>query len=317
MRRIFREQRLFVGICALVILLSLAYIAGWYANRGRISDEGERYRAMYSPPPIATETPAPSASPTPPPSPTPSPTQSPTASARAIAMSPAPDELLAPLATPDESTLIFALPTNPPAQESFSELLRFNPDTVGFLSVEGAIELPVVQKENDNEYYLTHNFACAEAREGALFLDGANRPGDQNQIVYGHNMKDGTMFGGLSDFGNGEFLRRHAVIRFDTIYENAAYVPFAMFEASMDADSAHYFDVRQIAFDETSLELFVLKLKGRSALELPVDVAFGDELLTLVTCSYADEDGRYIVALRKLRPGEDERQMRDLIAGAL
>ena len=139
---------------------------------------------------------------------------------------------------------------------------------------------------------------------------------DENLIVYGHNMRNGTMFGELSSFGEREFLLENAVVRFDTLYENALYVPFAMFEASMDENDGHYFDVRQIVFDETSFELFVLKLRGRSVFDVPVEVEYGDQLLTLVTCSYNDDDGRYIVALRKLREGETEEEMRALMAEA-
>ncbi len=221
-----------------------------------------------------------------------------------------------PLPTPNEDTIVYALPTEPPPQESFAELLRYNPDTVGFLTIGGIVDLPVVQRENDNEYYLTHAYSGEEAREGALFLDGANRLSDENLIVYGHNMRNGTMFGKLSSFGEREFLLENAVVRFDTLYENALYVPFAMFEASMDENDAHYFDVRQIVFDETSFELFVLKLRGRSVFDVPVEVEYGDQLLTLVTCSYNDDDGRYIVALRKLREGETEEEMRALMAEA-
>ena len=218
-----------------------------------------------------------------------------------------------PLPTPNEDTIVFSLPTEPPPQESFAELLRYNPDTVGFLTIGETVDLPVVQRENDNEYYLTHAYSGEEAREGALFLDGANRLSDENLIVYGHNMRNGTMFGELSSFGEREFLLKNAVVRFDTLYENALYVPFAMFEASMDENDGHYFDVRQIVFDETSFELFVLKLRSRSVFDVPVEVEYGDQLLTLVTCSYNDDDGRYIVALRKLREGETEEEMRALM----
>jgi len=317
-----RRHRMFLGACALVLLLSLIYVVFWYANRARVEDESLKYREMYSPAPIVEVTPSPSQTPMPPASPTPRPTASPTPSAEptpsatAPGMPPAPDVALKPLATPDEGTLVLALPTNPPVQENFSELLLYNPDTVGFLTVGDEISLPVVHRENDNDYYLAHSFAGKESKEGALFLDGANRLNDPNLIVYGHNMRDGTMFGRLSMYGGAEFLKEHAVVRFDTIYENAAYVPFAMFAASMDEDSGSYFDVRQIVLDETSFELFILKLRNRSARDVPVDVTYGDQLLTLVTCSSAEEDGRYIVALRRLRPGETEEDVRALVAKA-
>ncbi len=328
-----RRHRLFCLACALIMLACIAYAASYFAEESRVRREGETYRAMYSPAPLDTEAPAATASPTPtqaatptpgaPATPTtiptpdattaPAPTAAPTASP-----TPTPLPLVedVPLPTPNEDTIVFSLPTEPPPQESFAELLRYNPDTVGFLTIGETVDLPVVQRENDNEYYLTHAYSGEEAREGALFLDGANRLSDENLIVYGHNMRNGTMFGELSSFGEREFLLKNAVVRFDTLYENALYVPFAMFEASMDENDGHYFDVRQIVFDETSFELFVLKLRGRSVFDVPVEVEYGDQLLTLVTCSYNDDDGRYIVALRKLREGETEEEIRALMAEA-
>ena len=324
-----RRHQLFCLACALIILGCVAYVAGYFAEQSRVRREGEVYRAMYSPAPLKTEAPiapptatatatptaspaptaTPAASPTPAATPSPSPTATPSPT-------PEPQVMDEPLPTPNENTIVLSLPTEPPPQESFAELLRYNPDTVGYLTIGEIVDLPVVQRENDNEYYLTHAYSGEEAREGALFLDGANRLSDENLIIYGHNMRNGTMFGELSSFGEREFLLKNAVVRFDTLYENALYVPFAMFEASMDENDGHYFDVRQIVFDETSFELFVLKLRGRSVFDVPVEVEYGDQLLTLVTCSYNDDDGRYIVALRKLREGETEEEMRALIEEA-
>ena len=326
-----RRHQLFCLACALIILGCVAYVAGYFAEQGRVRREGEVYRAMYSPAPLETQAPVATATATPTAIPTatstaiptaaisPTPAATPTATGSPTpAPTPTPEAQVVdePLPTPNENTIVLSLPTEPPPQESFAELLRYNPDTVGYLSIGEIVDLPVVQRENDNEYYLTHAYSGEEAREGALFLDGANRLSDENLIIYGHNMRNGTMFGELSSFGEREFLLKNAVVRFDTLYENALYVPFAMFEASMDENDGHYFDVRQIVFDETSFELFVLKLRGRSVFDVPVEVEYGDQLLTLVTCSYNDDDGRYIVALRKLREGETEEEMRALMAEA-
>ena len=319
-----RRHQLFCLACALIILGCVAYVAGYFAEQSRVRREGEVYRAMYSPAPLETQAPVATATATAIPTAAISPTPAATATAAgsptptaspAPAATPTPEAQVVdePLPTPNENTIVLSLPTEPPPQESFAELLRYNPDTVGYLTIGEIVDLPVVQRENDNEYYLTHAYSGEEAREGALFLDGANRLSDENLIIYGHNMRNGTMFGELSSFGEREFLLKNAVVRFDTLYENALYVPFAMFEASMDENDGHYFDVRQIVFDETSFELFVLKLRGRSVFDVPVEVAYGDQLLTLVTCSYNDDDGRYIVALRKLREGETEEEMRALM----
>ena len=216
-----------------------------------------------------------------------------------------------PIPTPDSDTLVIALPTAPPIQLSFSKLLSANPDTVGFLEIEEMLSLPVVQRPNDNEYYLDHSFEGAKALEGTLFLDGMNRlaPEDDCLIVYGHNMKNRTMFGRLSAYGDISHLRQHPVVHFDTIYENRSYVAFAAFSASMVQGDSRYFDVRNFIFDEDGFDKFVLKLQSRSVFKTPVDVRYGDRLLLLVTCDYSNREGRFILALRQLRPDENEGNM--------
>ena len=216
-----------------------------------------------------------------------------------------------PIPTPDGDTLVIALPTAPPVQDSFSALLAANPDTVGFLEIEGMLSLPVVQRPNDNEYYLDHSFEGAKALEGTLFLDGMNRlvPEDDCLIVYGHNMKNRTMFGRLSAYADVIHLRQYPVVHFDTLYENRNYVAFAAFSASMTPGDSHYFDVRNFIFDEDGFDKFVLKLQGRSVFTSPIDVRYGDHLLLLVTCDYSNREGRFILALRQLRADENEGNM--------
>ena len=261
--------------------------------------------------PIIRETGAPTAtpseisqSPTAPPEAEASPTTPPVAGPDA-GMPVAVDE---PIPTPDGDTLVIALPTVPPVQESFGPLLALNPETVGFLDIEGMLSLPVVQRQNDNEYYLDHSFEGANALEGTLFLDGMNRlvPEDDCLIVYGHNMKNKTMFGRLSAYGDINHLRQYPVVRFDTIYENRSYVAFAAFSASMKPGDARYFDVRHFIFDEAEFDKFVLKLQSRSVFTSPIEVRYGDRLLLLVTCDYTNREGRFILALRQLRPDENE-----------
>ena len=257
--------------------------------------------------PVVVDVPLPSATVVPAtaaPEVTPSPTAAPVVTPDADM--PVPVDVLLP--TPDADTLVFALPTAPAVQESFRSLLDLNPETVGFLEIEGMLSLPVVQRQNDNEHYLTHNFEGAKAQEGALFLDGMNRlvPEDDCLIVYGHNMKNKTMFGQLSAYEDINHLHQHPVIHFDTLYENRSYVVFAGFTASMEAGNSRYFDVRHFIFDDVEFDKFVLKLQSRSLFKSPVEVVPGDHLLLLVTCDYTNKEGRFILALRQLRPDETE-----------
>lgn len=297
-------RRAVIALCAVILLGGAFYVGAWLARRSSIIERNNSYAELYQPNPtsvsfvtLAPETQSSAAEPTE--VSTESPVQSPTES-------PLPSIVDQPIATPNSETLVIALPTQPPVQSSFSDLLKLNSETVGFLRIDGIASLPVVQRENDNEFYLTHNFEQAEADEGALFLDGMNRlyPEDDCLIVYGHNMHNGTMFGELDHYGEVDFLKAHPLVYFDTLYENRTYVPIAAFPASMTPDSGSYFDVRQIALDESSFELFVMRLKSRSVLEIPVNARYGDRLLLLVTCDYTKDDGRFILALRQLRTNE-------------
>ena len=243
----------------------------------------------------------------------PSPTPSPAFTAPVFEI--AQDATRAPLATPDAETYVYALETPPPTQSSFADLLATNPDTVGFLRIGDVLSLPVVQRQNDNEYYLNHSFSLEESIAGTLFLDGANRlvPEDACLIVYGHNMRNGTMFHHLCDYDALDFLKENALVRFDTIYQNRAYVPFAVLTVTADPDSARHVDIRKFAFDGAEFEDYVDALRDRSIWNIPVDVAWGDSVLLLVTCEYTHDNGRFVVALRALRDGEGEDEMRALV----
>ena len=341
------DARFFISfICVALMIVCAAYMISWEIHKVRIERANAAYQALYAqsetsaPPetevpaaiptasastgaPTRTPTASPTAAPTntstavPTNAPTDAPTDAPDAnepSAEAIAV----DATLVPRATANADTLVFSLETPPPVQESFAELLALNPETVGYLRVGESISLPVVQRRNDNDYYLNHSFEGEESIAGTLFLDGSNLlvPEDDCLIIYGHNMRNGTMFHALSLYESADYVRENPVVRFDTIYENRLYVPFAAFTATMDEGSERYLDIRQFLFDEASFELFTLKMEKLSAVETGVDVRYGDKLLLLVTCEYLYDNGRFVVALRELRPDETEAQMRSLLQSA-
>ena len=243
--------------------------------------------------PTAISTPSPTPAPTPIPVPTPSPT---------------------PRATADADTLVYALETPPPVQESFQALLARNPETVGYIRIGEEISLPVVQRKNDNDYYLNHNFDGEDSNGGTLFLDGSNLlvPEDMNLIVYGHNMKNGTMFRPLTQYADMDFLKTHGTVYFDTIYQNRAYVPFAVLTASMEPDSDSYINIRKFLFEPDEFDAYVSRLQALSIYDMEVDVRYGDSILLLVTCEYTHNSGRFMVALRAVRDDETEIQMNEL-----
>lgn len=345
-----KGQRLITFTLLLPIMLYCAgYIVSWKINKSHIEKNNAAYSELYqsaavtnaptgaplatpteqisatdAPTAAPTATQAPTAAPTDTPAPTntpeataaPAPTSAPTAAPTSSpAMDVAVDEALIPDGTPDADTLVYSIATPPPVQESFSELLALNEETIGFLKVGNHISLPVVQRKNDNSYYLNHSFEGEDSNAGTLFLDGANllSPKDSNLIIYGHNMKNGTMFHPLIAYSELPNLQKMGLVQFDTIYENKKYVPFAVFSATTEAGSDRYLDLRQFIFDEQSFELFVLKMQKYSFFDIPIDVQYGDKILLLVTCEYVYDNGRFVVALREVRPEEDESRLQELL----
>ena len=207
--------------------------------------------------------------------------------------------------------------TLPPMQESFAELYAQNPHVVGWLEMDPDIALPVVQW--DNSFYMDHDFDGNEDVAGTLFEDSRNSldPQDDHILIYGHNMKDGSMFGSLNNYRNVGFLRNTVCIEFNTIYGDAQYVPFALFDASMTKDDPNYFKLIRLNFsEEQPFDAFLADVQSRSLFNIPVDVNENDQLLSLVTCSYSMDTGRFIIMCRKLREDETPEQMSALLQQA-
>ena len=298
------ERRLVVVLCALIVMLgSLLYMIHYESTRRDILRRNAEYSALYTAPTLA---PAVASSPTPtaPAEVTPTPEPAPSDEV-------AVDQTRAPLATPDAETLVVSMETPPPVQESFNALLAANPETVGFLSIDDVLALPVVQRPNDNEFYLDHGFDLEENLGGTLFLDGSNLlvPEDGCLIVYGHNMRNGTMFRPLISYEDPSFLKENALVRFDTLYDNRVYVPFAALTVTAEPDSERYLNLRQFTFDRSGLERFVKSLRALSVWSSPVEVEYGDRILLLVTCEYTHDNGRFVLALRAQRDDEAPDQL--------
>ena len=195
----------------------------------------------------------------------------------------------------------------PQVQADFADLYAQNPHLVAWLEAGDAISLPVVHY--DNEFYLDHDFYGKSDAAGTLFLNAANSlwPQDRHLLIHGHNMKDGSMFATLTRFREQDWLRQNPVVYLRTIYDEqpTAYVILSVFDASMDEGANGYFDLGRVEFDtEEQFLAFAQELKDVSLFDAPVDVQAGDQLLSLVTCSYFHENGRLTVTCRKLRDGE-------------
>lgn len=188
---------------------------------------------------------------------------------------------------------------------SYRTLLKQNRDFVGWLTVDGTlIDHPVMYTPYDPEKYLHRSFSQEESSEGLPFIDYRCRlnPDSDNLIIYGHNMKNGDMFATLTRYQEESFYKKHPQIEFDSAVELRRYeVAYAFF------DRIYYQDENLFKFynfiDASSPEEFneaLTQFKQKSIYDTGVPVAYGDHLITLVTCTYQVENGRFVVVAKRV-----------------
>ena len=186
------------------------------------------------------------------------------------------------------------------------ELKKKNEDIIGWIEIEGTnINFPVVQG-TDNEYYMKHTYNKENSTDGAIFLDKNydwNIP-SSNLLLYGHNNKNGTMFQNLLKYKDESFYKKHPTIRFTTINDDSQYEIISAFLSRV------YYEDEQNVFryyyfinanDETEYNNYVEESKKASLYDTKKSAEYGEQLLTLSTCSYHTEDGRFAVVAKKVK----------------
>ena len=179
----------------------------------------------------------------------------------------------------------------------FIELLKKNPDTVGWIEVKGTnINYPIVQT-TDNSYYLTHAFDKTNNEAGWVFMDYRNDPinFNQNTIVYAHSRLTGTMFGSLKNILNSSWYtnKDNYIIRLSTPTENTMWQVFSVYTIPKES----YYITPSFNSSESYGE-FLNTMKSRSEVEFSAEVNTNDKILTLSTCK--DNFGNRVVMHAKL-----------------
>ena len=310
-----------IALCTVVLILSGTMLIRYYSQIHRANHASGQLRELYqqqetaipvqtlAASPVAASSPEPVAETDEPPSPTSVPTPT-----------------IKPLQTPDAGSFLAQWPSKYPGNESmriqdrFTPLRQQNRDIVGWLTIEGVVDEPVFQR--DNNYYLTHDATSAKNPTGALFLDeNCNlRTVPMQTLIHGHNMKEGAMFGSLKKYKvkDAVFYKEHPFIQFDSLYESATYVIFSVAEVNVVAGNTHYFPFwHRFSFqDYESFRQYVSLAKEYSRFKVDIDVQPGDRLLTLATCSSGDDDLRLIIMARMVREDEDTIRLANQIYSA-
>jgi len=206
--------------------------------------------------------------------------------------------------------------TEPPMFERAAELYQQNSDTVGYIRIKNImVDYPVVQipdnPEIGNSFYIDHDFNKEYSKAGAIFLDyRANFGSDENLhsdnlVVYGHNMRNDTMFGSLRRYRQDySFYEKNSIIELSSNYKDYKYEIFGFFIVSGSATSDFKYWNKVDFSDEDDFNQYVNQVRRRTPINIDVDVEYGDKLIALSTC-YSDADNsRFVVVGRRLSDDE-------------
>lgn len=197
-----------------------------------------------------------------------------------------------------------ALPTEDGVLPQYQALWEKNQDLAGWLSIEGtAIDYPVMHTAQDEEYYLRRAFDRSNSVSGTPFLAAGCFTGCGNYIIYGHNMKDGSMFAALLNYADDTFWEEHPTIRFDTLEETGTYQVLAAFyidvSLSEDGVAFPFYEYTGLR-DEAIFQEYLAQVGDRALYSTGVTAEFGEQLLTLSTCSYNTSDERFVVVAKQV-----------------
>ena len=193
------------------------------------------------------------------------------------------------------------VPSEVPIAVDFEKLRKENKDVIGWLySTATPINYPILQTD-DNEYYLTRDFHREKSSGGALYFDFRNNVSapDENLILYGHRMKDDSMFGSLVDYINEPYAKEHPKMYLLTEGQNYRVEIFAC--RTVRATSLHYFET--VFYDDASYQGYLDKALEQSYWKAPFAVDTTYPTLTMVTCStYGHADDPRLLVHGRLIP---------------
>ena len=176
----------------------------------------------------------------------------------------------------------------------FAGLKKENSDCIGWIRFPGLdISYPIMQGD-DNDYYIKHTFNGTQLTAASIFADSANKSdfSDDNTFVYGHNMKNKSMFGRLNDYKDESFYKEHSGFYIYTPDYTYYYTIFSCYLAAVEGEA----DSFNISFaSNEDYAAYQQTVKGRSEYDTGVTVDGSRKMITLMTCNKAGYDYRFLV----------------------
>lgn len=199
---------------------------------------------------------------------------------------------------------------DPAIPNPYTESFLANEDMAGWLLVPGTvIDYPIMWTPEDEEYYLYKGFDKKKNSNGCLILDtdSCTNPLTTNLIIHGHNMKSGAMFGNLTDYESEEYFKEHSDVILHTKECQRNYKVIAVFYSQVYKKTDNVFKFYKFFQANTEEEFndFYNNIKELSIYDTGVTAEFGDNFITLSTCAYHVDRGRFVVVAKEVEPGSN------------
>ncbi len=187
--------------------------------------------------------------------------------------------------------------TEPVERRNLAPLYVQNSDFLGWLCIPGTgIDYPVMHTPDEPQKYLRHNFEGEYSASGVPFLDYRCTAESDDLIIYGHNMRNNTMFGTLRRYTDRAYLTAHPTIEWETAAGCSGYKIFAVVTVKKTDDWYGFINAQ----DETDFLKWIEYIRSKAVLTTDAVPAYGQQLLTLSTCYGSSKDGRLLVVASKI-----------------
>ena len=186
------------------------------------------------------------------------------------------------------------LPENP---IDFEALWKINPEAYAWITIpDTEVDYPIMRSETDNAFYLTHTVEGKPGSEGCIYTEDYNDMDfeDSNTLIYGHNMRNGSMFGGLQEYQDKGYFDSHRDI---FIYTPDAIRKYRIFAAYLSDDRhillSYDFDDQRV-YQGYLNDIFNMR-DMNACVDTDIDVGVDDKIITLSTCYGSQNDRRFLV----------------------
>lgn len=184
------------------------------------------------------------------------------------------------------------------SDNKYGDLYAQNNDFIGWIRIDDTvIDYPVMLAKDNPDFYLTHNFNKEYSRFGVPYIQENCSLSSDNIIVYGHNMKNKSMFNELTKYSGKNFYNSHRFIQLDTLLEQRTYEVICAFKTVANANGFQYFNFVK-ANTEEDFSAYIEKCQALSFYDTGVNAEYGDKLMTLSTCEYSQNNGRFVVVAK-------------------